>query len=71
MDENNWTGTCAYDEAVRDAADEVLWASKDDDYKRDEYVRLVARVIANVYGTRPMSVRSDILSALEDAASRL
>lgn len=43
----------------------------ENDWKRDEYVRLVARVIANVYGMRPMSVRDDIQSALGDAASRL
>ena len=71
MNGNDWERACAYDEAIRDAADEVLWASKDDDYKRDEYVRLVARVIASVYGMRPMSVRDDIQRALGDAASQL
>lgn len=50
-----------YAEAVADAADEVLWASKGDETLRDEYIRLAARIVADIYSERPVEVRSDII----------
>lgn len=60
-----------YAEAVADAADEVLWASKGDETLRDEYIRLAARIVADIYSERPVEVRGDITDMADLMASQL
>ena len=69
--ENTIRDGYGYAEAVADAADEVLWASKGDETLRAEYIRLAARIVADIYSERPVEVRSDITDMADLMASQL
>lgn len=70
-DENTIRDGYGYAEAVADAADEVLWASKGDEALRGEYIRLAARIVADIFNERPIEVRSDITDMADLMASQL
>lgn len=59
-DENTIRDAYGYAEAVIDAADEVLWASKGDEALRGEYIRLAARIVADIFNKRHIEVRGNI-----------
>lgn len=69
-DENTIRDGYGYAEAVIDAADEVLWASKGDEALRGEYIRLAARIVADIFNERPIEVRGYISDMADLMASQ-
>lgn len=69
-DENTIRDGYGYAEAVIDAADEVLWASKGDEALRGEYIRLAARIVADIFNKRPIEVRGYIIDMADLMASQ-